>query len=111
MCIRDRDKVVDEFIAVSPMGTESSYNSLLNNKKHQKNYHGDEIDPFREIVDFDEEDVVTDELRSLWESLGQPKFPKNYILEKIWKYNKSPFQILQNFGPFYSCLLYTSRCV
>ncbi|KAG2733073.1 hypothetical protein G9P44_004063 [Scheffersomyces stipitis] len=99
------DKVVDEFIAVSPMGTESSYNSLLNNKKHQKNYHGDEIDPFREIVDFDEEDVVTDELRSLWESLGQPKFPKNYILEKIWKYNKSPFQILQNFGPFYSKIL------
>ncbi|KAK6457259.1 Alpha/Beta hydrolase protein [Scheffersomyces xylosifermentans] len=100
----DGTKFVEEFLAVSPMGTESSSQSLINDKKYQFNFHETGGDPFHELVG-DEDEFVSEELKRLWEDLGQPRFPKNYILEKLWKSNKSPFQILQNLGPFYSKIL------
>lgn len=121
-------RIVQEFMNVSPMGTESSYVSLINDKKYQFNHHESGGDPFKELfmkqpihdenasetthsldkshpLGKDETIVNDPELISLWEKLGRPRFPKNLILQKLWQWNKSPFQLLQLFGPLYSKLL------
>jgi len=99
--------IVDQIMLVSPMGTESSTTSLINDKKFQFNHHQAGGDPFEELHFYNDNNVpfLSDELTKLWQKLGQPRFPKNFILENLWKYNKSPFQILQKFGPFYSKIL------
>lgn len=101
-------KVVDKFILVSPLGTESSDISLISNKKLQFNHHDVASDPLQEIFasqDFDHEDPKKEELHHLWERLGKPKFPRNAVLRTLWNNHMSPFQLLQKFGPFYSKLL------
>lgn len=107
------NKLVDDFIIISPLGTESSSVSLINNKKYQFNHHEAGGDPFKEVFakqpihgeEEEEDHTQNEELVKLWEKLGKPKFPRNLILTKLWQWNKSPFQLLQTFGPFYSKLL------
>ncbi|KAI3403130.2 hypothetical protein KGF56_004019 [Candida oxycetoniae] len=99
-------KLVDDLILISPMGTESSEHSLINNKKFDINLHGTN-DPFQELV-IEEEDgkvVINEEFTKLLDTLGRPKFPKNYILQKLWQFNMSAFEVLQKLGPFYSKIL------
>lgn len=99
---------VGTFIIVSPMGTESSYASLINNSKLQYNHHEAGGDPLQEIVaslDFKDHDTNRDELTRLWQMLGRPKFPANTLLKTLWEWNVSPFQLLQLFGPMYSKIL------
>lgn len=92
--------VVDQIMLVSPMGTESSEVSLINDKQYQYNHHTEKSnDAFREVTD-----VISDD-SDLWEKLGKPKFPSNFLLESLWKHHTSPFQILQSLGPLYSKLL------
>lgn len=106
---KDGSKLVSEFIVASPMGTESSYVSLINDKKYQYNHHQIGGDPLRELVtlqrDHQIEVEANEDLKKLWEQLGRPKFPRNIVLRKLWEWNVSPFQLLQTFGPFYSKLL------
>lgn len=100
----DNSKIVSEFIVVSPMGTESNYISLINNKL---DFH-DGSDPLKDLITLQENDGVVindEEFKELWEKLGKPKFPKSILLQKLWEWNKSPFQMLQILGPFYSKLL------
>ncbi|ODV82336.1 alpha/beta-hydrolase [Suhomyces tanzawaensis NRRL Y-17324] len=103
----NKDNLVLEFMLVSPMGTESSDVSLLNNKKFQFNHHEVGGDPFQELHFQDENDnlLINKDIEKLWQRLGRPRFPKNLVLKKIWQYHKSPFQIAQYFGPLYSKIL------
>lgn len=98
---------VDEFLVVSPMGTEPNHQSLLNNSKYQFNHHESGGDPFRELTANQKSivDVALTEPSDSWNDIGRPKFPENIILRKLWDWHKSPFQILQFFGPLYSKLL------
>lgn len=101
----NHQNIITNFAVVSPMGTESSCVSLINNKTHQRNFH-DGGDPLEEIFasqDFD--DNENPELQRLWQKLGEPKFPKNKLLQTMWEWSVSPFQILQVFGPVYSKVL------
>lgn len=100
----DDSKIITEFIIVSPMGTESNYISLINNKL---DFH-ESSDPLKDLVTVQTEDEIVvhdEEFKELWEKLGKPKFPKHILLQKLWEWNKSPFQMLQILGPFYSKLL------
>lgn len=105
----DGSKLVSEFVVASPMGTESSQVSLINDKKYQYNHHREGIDPLREFVTSQQDNGVqvqaNEELEKLWDYLGRPRFPRNIVLRKLWEWNKSPFQLLQTLGPFYSKLL------
>lgn len=103
--INDDSKIVDQFVIVSPMGTESSPFSLINLKQYQFNYYENGSDPFRELGEFTDLEEVSEELLLLWEHLGKPKFPRHFLLKKLWEYNMSPFQLLQKFGPLYSKIL------
>lgn len=99
---------VGKFIVVSPMGTESSDASLINNSKLQYNHHEAGGYPLREIIaslDFKDHDTNHEELEKLWDFLGRPKFPANTLLKTLWEWNVSPFQLLQLFGPMYSKIL------
>lgn len=103
---QEEEPIVRNFVIVSPMGTESSCESLINNKNHQRNFYDSGADPLDEIFatqDFDHEEDT--ELHRLWEKLGEPRFPKNKILQTMWEWSVSPFQILQVFGPVYSKVL------
>ncbi|RLV90617.1 hypothetical protein JA1_004439 [Spathaspora sp. JA1] len=80
-------KLVDRVVIVSPMGTESSEVSLISG-------HQIEFEPEYET-----------ELTAASLEMGRPGFPKNFIIQTLWNYNKSPFQILQKLGPFYSKIL------
>ncbi|KAK6461135.1 Alpha/Beta hydrolase protein [Scheffersomyces coipomensis] len=95
------EQFVDQFIIVSPMGTESSPNSLISNKKYEFSTHNVGGNPFKELDVFEDDDYIN----KLWTEMGQPKIPKSVFLETLWKYKKSPFQVLQYFGPFYSKIL------
>ncbi|KAL6015952.1 hypothetical protein ACI3LY_005435 [Candidozyma auris] len=98
--------IIKNFVVVSPMGTESSSVSLINHKSHQRNFHEDGGDPLEEIfANMPVDESHTPELQRLWEKLGEPKFPKNKILQTMWEWSVSPFQILQIFGPVYSKVL------
>lgn len=107
------DRIVTQFVAVSPMGTEPNYQSLINDEKYQFNHHALGGDPFKELTakqkKFKSNSMVDNDSETkfqlLWNDLGRPKFPKVLILRKLWEWNKSPFQLLQCFGPFYSKLL------
>ena len=105
----DGSKLVSEFIVASPMGTESSYVSLINDKKYQYNHHQKGGDPLKELVTSQRDNLVevqaNEDLEKLWEHLGRPRIPGSIVLRKLWEWNKSPFQLLQTFGPFYSKLL------
>ncbi|KAM9927127.1 hypothetical protein OXX59_002752 [Metschnikowia pulcherrima] len=104
---RSDAKIVDRFILVSPMGTESSDISLINNKKLQFNHHDVASNPLHEVFasqDFDE-NGTNEELYDLWSRLGKPRFPRNVVLRTLWNNHISPFQLLQTFGPLYSKLL------
>ena len=101
--------LVSDVILVSPMGTESNEFSLINDKRFQFNLYND---PFKELQfnnnnnNNDNNDIIiNEELTNIWTKLGKPKFPKNWLLKKLWLKNKSPFEFLQNFGPFYSKIL------
>ncbi|CAH2350822.1 cardiolipin-specific deacylase 1, mitochondrial [[Candida] railenensis] len=108
-----KEKSVHEFLAVSPMGTEPNYQSLINDSKYQFNHHAIGGDPFKELTarqknitgGSQEDSTSNGKLSQIWKDLGAPKFPKVYVLRKLWEWNKSPFQALQLFGPFYSKLL------
>lgn len=91
---------VSRFVVVSPMGTESSSVSLLNNEKLHVNLHAS--NPLDEI---DTEDTPLSELSKVWERVGKPRFPRSLVLKTIWDWHLSPFQILQKTGPLYSKLL------
>lgn len=95
--------LVTDFIVVSPMGTESSYASLLSFDQERPA----DINPLKELEtgkDVSEEDNMS-QIRLLEEKLGRPRFPRSILLRKLWEWNLSPFQLLQRFGPFYSKLL------
>lgn len=99
---------VTEFIAVSPMGTESSYVSLINDKHLQVNHHDVGGTPLHELLQTQTAtgEITEDgELSHLWERLGKPKFPSSVILKKLWQWKISPFQVLQLLGPFFSKIL------
>lgn len=118
----ENEKLVSDVILVSPMGTESNEFSLINDKRFQFNLHN-KIDPFQELHfenenenenenqlvpnddDDDDDIIINEEITKIWSKLGKPKFPKNWLLKKLWSSNKSPFEFLQNFGPFYSKIL------
>lgn len=105
---QDGKKLVDKFVLVSPMGTESSDVSLINSKELQFNHHEAGGDPIREIFtnqDFDKFEERHEDLAKLWEKLGKPRFPRNAMLRKLWEWNVLPFQILQYSGPIYSKIL------
>ena len=98
---------INKFIIASPLGTEPSDISLINDKSLHINFH-QPGNPLNELITVQNENndvVANEELVKLWESLGKPRFPKNIILRKIWEWRVSPFQILQCFGPFYSKIL------
>lgn len=98
--------MVKKLMLVSPMGTESSCISLLNDRRHQYNHHKYGNDPFGELKNTQKDHEGDEsEMIALWERLGKPKFPKNFVLENLWKYHMSPFQLLQKFGPLYLKLL------
>ncbi|SGZ48201.1 CIC11C00000003342 [Sungouiella intermedia] len=104
----DGSQLVDKFVLVSPMGTESSDVSLINHKDLQFNHHESGGDPFQEIFtnqDFKPFEVEHEDLNTLWEKLGKPKFPKNTVLRKLWEWNVLPFQVLQYLGPMYLKIL------
>lgn len=97
----NHQNIISKFAVVSPMGTESSSVSLINEKNHQRNFH-DGGDPLEEIfATQDPENETNPELQRLWEKLGEPKFPKNKLLQTMWEWSVSPFQVLQIFGPVY----------
>lgn len=99
---------VESIVLVSPMGTESSLVSLINNTKLQYNHHEPGADPLQEVIasqNFSDHEGKNEELLRLWEKLGQPKFPKNRLLRMLWEHSISPFQVLQLFGPAYSKIL------
>lgn len=99
---------VSEFIAVSPMGTEPNYISLINDKHLQVNHHEIGGTPLHELFQSQRAtgEITEDgELHDLWERLGKPKFPSSVILKKLWQWKISPFQVLQLFGPFFSKIL------
>lgn len=101
-------KLVDKFVLVSPMGTESSDVSLVNHKELQFNHHEAGGDPLQEIFasqDFTKFENRHKELSKLWEKLGKPKFPRNTVIRMLWDWNILPFQVLQYFGPVYSKIL------
>ncbi|KAK6205151.1 Alpha/Beta hydrolase protein [Scheffersomyces amazonensis] len=95
------NNIVEEFIVVSPMGTESSSNSLISDKKYEFNTHEAAGDPFQELDVFHSNSAIEE----LWNELGRPKFPQNSVLRTLWRFHVSPFQVLQYFGPFYSKIL------
>lgn len=98
--------LVKNFMIISPMGSEASNASLVNNPELQKNFHEPGAYPLEEIfADQDFEDNETPELVQLWHKIGGPKFPKNGILRTMWGWGFSPFQLLQCLGPMYSKLL------
>ncbi|CUM67780.1 uncharacterized protein PRCAT00005485001 [Priceomyces carsonii] len=97
--------IVEEVILVSPMGTESNPHSLLNEKNYEFTTHESGGDPFKELITKQGDSIEHDELIKLWEKLGQPRFPKNFILKTLWEHSISPFQVLQKFGPLYSKIL------
>lgn len=102
------ERVVSRLVLISPMGTEASDVSYINDKTLQFNHHEAGSNPLREIFanqDFQHHDGVNEELYALWEKLGKPKFPRNVLLRKLWENSVSPFQLLQVFGPFYSKVL------
>lgn len=101
----NHDKKVQDVILVSPMGTESSEVSLINNKEHQFNFHNDPWGELHFENKEGEDIIVTEELTAFWKAIGQPKFPKSWIIERLWSTNKSPFEVLQYFGPLYSKIL------
>ncbi|QFZ30225.1 putative cardiolipin-specific protein [Clavispora lusitaniae] len=103
----DGKKIVHKFIIISPMGTESSEVSLINNSKLQYNHHEEGGDPLREIITSQDfaEGSREDEVTKIWEMLGKPKFPRNALLKTLWQWNISPFQVLQLLGPMYSKIL------
>lgn len=99
---------VQKLVLVSPMGTESSDVSLLNNKRLQFNHHDVSSNPLHEVfaaADFDDLSEPQEDLARLWEKLGQPKFPKNGFLRTLWNNHVSPFQFFQYLGPLYSKIL------
>lgn len=101
-------KLVEKFVLVSPMGTESSDISLINHEGLQFNHHDAGGNPLYELItsqDFTQLDHRYEELNKLWDKLGKPKFPRNTVLRKIWEWNILPFQILQYLGPMYSKVL------
>lgn len=101
--------LVSNFVLISPMGTESNYNSLINHKPLQLNHHELGAEPLKELVATQSKNggvvEVNEDLKKLWERLGKPKFPQNMILKKLWQWNISPFQLLQMFGPAFSKIL------
>lgn len=105
----DKKPLVKNFILISPMGTESNYVSLINDKALQVNHHELGAEPLKELVASQtrtsEGVVENEELLKLWGRLGKPKFPQNAILRKLWEWNLSPFQLLQVFGPVFSKIL------
>ncbi|GEQ72917.1 hypothetical protein JCM33374_g6605 [Metschnikowia sp. JCM 33374] len=103
-------KIVHSFMLVSPMGTESSDISLINDKSLQFNHHDVASNPLDEIfatsASCDQQLSHNDDASlSLWKRLGKPKFPRNAVLRALWNNHISPFQLLQLSGPFYSKLL------
>ena len=54
----DGSKLVSEFIVASPMGTESIYVSLINDKKYQYNHHQKGGDPLKELVTSQRDNLV-----------------------------------------------------
>lgn len=103
----DSDPIVTDFVIVSPMGTESSDESLINSKKFQFNHHaaGDPLKEFFDQENSQETDLTSEELAALWLKLGRPKFPRNAVLRKLWEWHISPFRVLQMLGPLYSKVL------
>ncbi|CCG25636.1 hypothetical protein CORT_0C02610 [Candida orthopsilosis Co 90-125] len=99
-------KIVSDLILVSPMGTESNEHSLINDERYNINLHY-ASDPLRELQfeENDKEVVISPEFTKAWELVGKPKFPKSSVLQKLWENNKSPFDLLQKTGPFYSKLI------
>ncbi|EMG49938.1 hypothetical protein G210_5108 [Candida maltosa Xu316] len=97
--------VVKDVILVSPMGTESNESSLINDEQFQINLHSDPFEELQFVNKEGEEVIINEEITQLWKRIGQPRFPKNWILQKLWSTNKSPFEILQFFGPLYSKIL------
>jgi pimeloyl-ACP methyl ester carboxylesterase len=93
-----------QVVLASPMGSESSAFSLINHPdmQHKWSVSSGLSDDFP-LDDLNLE--INEELKELWRSIGQPKFPSSLVLKNIWKYHLSPFQILQYLGPFYSKLL------
>lgn len=104
---KDGSKIVSDLILVSPMGTESNEHSLINDERFNVNLHY-ASNPLRELQFEDEDDqqvVISPEFTKAWELVGKPKFPKSSVLQKLWENNKSPFDLLQKTGPFYSKLI------
>lgn len=99
--------LVEKFALVSPMGTEPSEVSLISSGKFQFDHQEVKSNPLKEVLasqDF-EHDGVNQDFLELWERLGRPRFPDNFILRTLWQKKISPFQVLQWFGPFYSKIL------
>lgn len=97
----NHQNIISRFAVVSPMGTELSPVSLINERGHQRNFHSGG-EPLEEIFASQDPDVDSNpELEQLWEKLGAPKFPKNKLLQTMWEWSVSPFQVLQVFGPVY----------
>lgn len=72
--------IVGKFVVVSPMGTEASAASLVNDRKLQQNFHGADASVLEEFFlsgndDFDH-GHESPELCELWRTIGGPKFPK-----------------------------------
>lgn len=105
--VQEGGKIVTDLILVSPMGTESNEHSLINDEKYNVNLHYPS-NPLRELQyedDDNQEVVISPEFTKAWELVGKPKFPKSSVLQKLWENNKSPFDLLQKTGPFYSKLI------
>ncbi|KAI5952107.1 hypothetical protein KGF57_004199 [Candida theae] len=115
------NNIVTDLILVSPMGTESNQHSLINDERYNVNLHYTS-NPLRELQFEEEEEgggarggageegeaekvVVSPEFTKALELVGKPKFPKSSVLQKLWENNKSPFDLLQKTGPFYSKLI------
>lgn len=103
----DGSLLVQKFALVSPMGTEPSELSLINNGDFQFDHSEVQSNPLKELLaaQDNEHNGINQDFVKLWERLGRPKFPNNVFLRTIWRKNISPFQVLQWLGPFYSKIL------
>lgn len=96
-------KIVEEVVMVSPLGTETSYASLLS----PNSLHALGGNPLKEFITRESGETVEidPELERLWQYLGKPRAPLIRILQHLWKWKISPFEVLQYLGPFYSKIL------
>lgn len=90
--------VVTKLVLLSPMGTEDSAVSLIDDDTVGSGADAESAgnEPLEEVVG------TSDERQALWQRIGAPNFPNHVIVRTIWRHHWSPVGILQYLGPLFS---------